>query len=193
MYFIRHSVTLFTSMGPESHRETWSIWNFWPESITRMDNLWDIAVIGIYYQSGYCGNIFCSEIQIAQYMAHSTYYDSEEFSVPLAGNPIIGDPEPDIVKYAVFSINCESLTVSTSTSSLLSSAELLNVFLNLSHTHDIGTELLYIQASESYRFITKGWSFSLSFLQTLPFLRYQSNLRIPKRKLFLYLSFTRVC
>ena len=89
-------------------------------------------------------------------MADSTCYDSEEFSVPLAVNPIIGDPEPEIVKYTVFSINCESLTVSTSTSSLLSSAELLNVFLNLSHTHDIGTELLYIQTSESYRFITEG-------------------------------------
>jgi len=89
-------------------------------------------------------------------MAHSTYYDSEEFLVPLAGNPIIGDPEPEIVKHAVFSMICESLTVSTSTSSLLSSAELLNVFLNLCHTHDIGTELLYIQTSESYRFITKG-------------------------------------
>jgi len=179
-------------MGPESHRETWSIWNFWWENITGMDNLWDIAVIDRYYQSGSCGNIFCSEIQIAQYMTHSTYYDNEEFSVPLAGNPIIGDPEPDIVKYAVFSINCESLTVSTSTSSLLSSAELLNVFLNLSHTHDIGTELLCIQTSESYRFITKGWSFSLSLLQTLPFLRYQSNVRIPKFKISLYLSFTRV-
>jgi hypothetical protein len=87
---------------------------------------------------------------------HSTYYDSEEFSVPPTGNPIIGYPEPEMVKYTVFSISCESLTVSTSMSSLLSSAELLNVFLNLSHTHDIGTELLYIQTSRSYRFITKG-------------------------------------
>jgi hypothetical protein len=101
-------------------------------------------------------HIFCSEIQIAQYVTHSTYYDSKEFSVPPTGNPIIGDPEPKMLKYTVFSISCKSLTVSTSTSSLLSSAELLNVFLNLSHTHDIGTELLYIQTSESYRFITKG-------------------------------------
>jgi hypothetical protein len=74
-------------------------------------------------------------------------------------------------------------------SSLLSSAELLNVFLNLSHTHDIGTELLCIHASESHLFITKGWSFRLSLLQTLPFLRYQSNVRIPEHKLSLYLSF----
>jgi len=101
-------------------------------------------------------DIFCSEIQLAQNVTHSTYYDSGKFLVPPIGNPIIGDSEPEMIKYTVFSIRCESLTVSTSTSSLLSSAELLNVFLNLSHTHDIGTELLYIQTSESYRFITKG-------------------------------------
>jgi hypothetical protein len=47
------------------------------------------------YQSGSCGNIFCSEIQMAQYVTHNTYYDSEEFSVPLTGNPIIGDPKPE--------------------------------------------------------------------------------------------------
>jgi hypothetical protein len=57
------------------------------------------------------------------------------------------------VFYLVLLVASKILTVSVSTSSASSSGELLKVFLNLSHTHDMGTELLLIHASQSYLII----------------------------------------